>query len=489
MSPTLDAFLRSWPFEPWLLATLALTALVYVRGWRSLRHRAAVRWHGGQLAAFLGGLAVVFLALASPIEPFARLWLQAHMVQHMLLMMAVPPLVWLGAPLLPMLRGLPAEIRRYWAGPLLRSGPLREAFRRMTHPAASLPLFVASTWLWHIPTVYEAALRRTSLHSLQHLCFLVTGLLFWYPVVRPYPGRPRWSLWLLFPYLILADVSNTVLSALLTFSDRVLYPHYEAMPRIAGLSALDDQSAAGVIMWVPGSLVFLVPLFAIGLRLLAGESEKRPTRSRPARVHSKGVASDLLRTPLLGRFLKWRHARLAVQVPMTVLAVGLIIDGLRGPQVGALNLAGVLPWIHWRGLVVLGLLAAGNVSCMACPFVLPRTLARRWLPGGLRWPRALRNKWLAVGLLVLFFWAYEAFSLWDRPDWTAWIIVGYFAAAFVIDGLFRGASFCKHVCPIGQFNFVQSQVAPLEIMAVQPGCVCALPDQGLSPRARDDTGL
>src|SRR5262249_2500414 len=155
--------------------------------------------------------------------------------------------------------------------------------------------------------------------------------------------------------------------------------------------------------------------------------------------------------------LKWRHARRALQLPLLVLAVALIVDGVRGPQVGALNLAGVLPWVHWRWLVLLGLLAAGNVSWLAFSFLLPPTLARRWLAARLRWPRLLRSKWPAVVLLVLFLWSYEAFSLWDRPRWTAGIILGYFAAAFVIDGLFRGASFCKYVCPIGQFNFVQSQ--------------------------------
>src|SRR5207248_10093220 len=106
---------------------------------------------------------------------------------------------------------------------------------------------------------------------LQHACFLGTGLLFWYPVVRPYPSpKKHWSDWLLLPYLLLADVQNTVLSALLTFSDHVLYPHYLQVPRLGGLSALEDQAAAGVIMWVPGSLVFLGPLFWIGTRLLYG---------------------------------------------------------------------------------------------------------------------------------------------------------------------------------------------------------------------------
>jgi hypothetical protein len=137
-----------------------------------------------------------------------------------------------------------------------------------------------------------------------------------------------------------------------------------------------------------------------------------------------------------------------------------------------MNLAGVVPWIHWRGLLVLALLAAGNIFCLACPFLLPRTLARRFLPRGRAWPRWLRSKWLAVLLLGLFLWAYEALSLWDSPWWTAWLIVSYFAAAFVIDGLFRGAAFCKYLCPVGQFNFVQSLVSPLEVKVRDPA-VCA----------------
>jgi hypothetical protein len=137
-----------------------------------------------------------------------------------------------------------------------------------------------------------------------------------------------------------------------------------------------------------------------------------------------------------------------------------------------MNLAGVLPWIHWRGLLVLGLLAAGNVFCMGCPFLLPRTVARRFLPAGRSWPRRLRSKWLAVLLIVAFLWAYEALALWDRPLWTACLALGYFVAAFVIDGLFRGASFCKYLCPIGQFNFVQSLASPLEVKARDPA-VCA----------------
>jgi ferredoxin len=203
-----------------------------------------------------------------------------------------------------------------------------------------------------------------------------------------------------------------------------------------------------------------------------------------AQRHPPHHAFDLLRVPLLGRFLKWRHARLCLQLPLLLLAGFVIYDGLRGPQVSAMNLAGVLPWIHWRGLVVLGLLAVGNVFCMGCPFLLPRTIARRWLPQGWKWPRRLRSKWIAVILIVAFLWAYEALALWDRPWWTACLALGYFVAAFVIDGLFRGASFCKYLCPIGQFNFVHSLASPLEVKARDPA-VCASCQTSDCIRGRD----
>ena len=455
-----------------------------------LRRRDPCRWHGGRLAAFLGGLAAIYLALASPIEPFADLLLQVHMVQHLLLMMAAPPLLWLGAPLFPLLRGLPRPVRIFWVAPWLSAPPLRRLFGRLTHPLTALVLFVAATWVWHAPPVYDLALRSSGWHYLQHACFLATALVFWYPIVRPYPARPRWSPWLLLPCLFLADLSNTALAALLTFSDRLLYPYYAEVPRLAGLSPLEDQSAAGVLMWVPGSVAFLLPLFGIGVQLLSGRgtsirsprSEVKGQRSRAGGLGRRPLAGrislpvvsssptsdprsatsgfDLLRLPLLGRFLRWRHARLSLQLPLLVLAGLVVFDGLRGPPVGAMNLAGVLPWIHWRGFVVLGLLSAGNVFCMACPFMVPRNLARRLGTALHAWPHGCGTSgWrLAVARRVPL--GLRGIRLWDSPWWTAWIVLAYFAAAFVIDGFFRGASFCKYVCPIGQFNFVQSLVSP-----------------------------
>ena len=125
MNPTLDAVLLSWPFDPWLTATLLLTAGLYLRGWLRLRRRDPRRWQPRQPSAFLAGLFAIFLALASPIDSFALYLLQVHMVQHLLLMMAAPPLLWLGEPFMPLLRGLPVPIRTVWIAPLLRWRPLQ----------------------------------------------------------------------------------------------------------------------------------------------------------------------------------------------------------------------------------------------------------------------------------------------------------------------------------------------------------------------------
>jgi cytochrome c oxidase assembly factor CtaG/polyferredoxin len=470
MNSTIDAVLRSWPAEPFLATTLLLSALIYARGWRRLNRRDPQRWHSGRLAAYLGGLLAVYLALASPVETFAALLLSAHMVQHLLLMMVAPPLIWLGWPLVPMLRGLPEPVRTYWVAPALRSRMVRTFFGTLAHPLVAWPVYVATNWLWHTPGAYEAALANRDWHALEHLCFTLAGLLFWFPVVRPFPFRPRWSEWLLVPYLLLGDVQNTVLAAWLTLSSTVIYPHYANMPRIAGTSAVADQSLAGALMWVPGSIAFLVPLFFIGVRMLYGSGRKlsRDCGTKLRLTDATADRFDLLRVPVIGRLLGWRPTRRAIQVTLLVLAAAMVLDGLTGTQIGAMNLAGVLPWIHWRGFVVLTLLVAGNFFCYACPFTLPRAIGRRWLPAGRNWPRALQNKWLAVGLLVLFLWSYEAFSLWDSPWLTAWIVLAYFAAALALDGFFRAGSFCKYVCPIGQFNFVGSLVSPLEVAARDP---------------------
>jgi ferredoxin len=181
---------------------------------------------------------------------------------------------------------------------------------------------------------------------------------------------------------------------------------------------------------------------------------------------------DLLKMPVIGEFLHWRYSRLLMQCCVFVIALIMILHGLFGPQLAPRNLSTLLTWVHYRGILVLILLVAGNFFCMACPFLLPREIARKFSSPVRNWPRWLRNKWLSLGLFVLILYSYEFFDLWGSPWWTAWLIIAYFAAALVVDAIFKNASFCKYVCPIGQFNFISSTVSPLEVQ-VSDTDICA----------------
>ena len=481
MNPFAEAILRSWRPDYEVAAVLLLICVLYARGWRRLRLSRPREFGASRLASFLLGLMAILFAIDSPLDAFANLLLTAHMVQHMLLLMVAPPLILYGAPYLPILRGLPAGALRRGVGPFLASPGLQRFGRRLTHPVVCWLAFTITSLTWHAPKLYELALRSPFWHEVEHLCFLGAALLFWWPVIQPRPSRAHWPRWAMIPYLFLADFQNTALAAFLIFCDRVIYPSYAAAPRLLNLSPLEDQAAAGAVMWVPGSVAYLIPIGLLTIQSL--DSRRRSVRPSSRRaelpvIQARGASTsfpagrpegwDLLSVPVIGAALGWPRFRRAVQSAMLALALIVIADGLFGRQMSSMNLAGTLPWTHWRGLAVISLLAAGNFFCMACPFTLARDFGRRWLPSRWHWPRRMRSKWLAVALLTTYLWAYEAFSLWDSPWWTAWIVIGYFAASFVIDGLFRGASFCKYVCPIGQFNFAQSLISPLEVKVREP---------------------
>jgi polyferredoxin len=172
---------------------------------------------------------------------------------------------------------------------------------------------------------------------------------------------------------------------------------------------------------------------------------------------------DLLRQPFVGPVLRWRHLRATMQLVLLAVAAVVVLHGLFGPQIAPRNLATVLTSIHWRGLLVVALLAAGNLFCTACPMMLARNAGRRVVHPVFRWPRRLRGKWLGLGLLIVVLFSYELFDLWELPRATAWIVLGYFGLALAVDLTFKGAVFCRHICPIGQFNFTASTMSPTEL--------------------------
>src|SRR6266481_1057555 len=241
-----------------VMTALAIGAL-YVRGVRRLRAQMPDRFPGWRIVAFLGGLVMLVLAVASPLDAFGGLLLWVHMLQHVILMLLAPPLLLLGAPGVPLLRGLPGSVAKDAIGPFLASRRLKRVAELLSHPVFGWLALVGCTWAWHAPAAYQLALRSPGWHAAEHACFVTAALLFWWPIVQPWPSRARWPRWTMLPYLILADLQNTLFSALFTFSGRVIYPFYATVPRLGGVTPLDDQVAAGAIMWVPGSIAFLVP--------------------------------------------------------------------------------------------------------------------------------------------------------------------------------------------------------------------------------------
>jgi cytochrome c oxidase assembly factor CtaG len=272
----LDALFTTWDI-PWNVTTaLAVTAIVYIRGWNRIHRTRPAELPVWRLLAFLSGILSIFVAVASPLDTFSESLLFMHMAQHFVLMSVAPPLIVLGAPVVPMLRGLPRSIIRALR-PLFAARILHHAGNWLTRPRVAWIAMNFAYIGWHIPKAYEFALASENWHNCEHACFLFTSLMFWWPVIAPWPFRQNYSRWILLPYLLLADIVNTGLSAILCFSGRLLYPSYGAVPRLFGLSALNDQVAAGAFMWVAGSIVFLVPAMAITMQLLSSGRRRSPT--------------------------------------------------------------------------------------------------------------------------------------------------------------------------------------------------------------------
>jgi cytochrome c oxidase assembly factor CtaG len=312
MSSATEAVLASWSFPPFLTALNLLISLLYVRGWIPLYEVIPSRFTHWRLACFLSGVGLLQIALASPIDTLDPFLLTSHMLQHMLLMMVIPPLLLLGDPTIPLLKGLPNWISRDILGPFLTWPARARIGQLLTHPVVALCLVAVAVLGWHVPAAYELALRSPDWHEVEHVCFLGTSMLFWWPVIQPWPSRPRWPRWAIPLYLLLGDFVNSVPAALLAFSERVLYPSYSAVPRLARITTLQDQVAAGALMWVIGSFAFLIPAALLIVGLLSPESAASPSKRKPTRID--------LRVP---RYV----------FPLTfVLLLGALTCGLLAPQ-------------------------------------------------------------------------------------------------------------------------------------------------------------
>jgi putative membrane protein len=273
----------TWGLDPLVVASLALSAWLYWRGTRRVwRESATGRGVSRAEAwAFACGWFALFVALVSPLHPWGEVLFAAHMTQHEVLMLVAAPLLVLGRPLLPFLWALP----RSWRGRVGGVGKVRwvqRVWRALTNPLVAWAIHTAALWIWHAPVLFQATLKSDLVHTLQHVSFLGSALLFWWALVHGRRGLLGYGAAVL--YMFTTSIQSGALGALLTFASTVWYPAYANSTASWGLTPLEDQQLGGLIMWVPAGLVYIVA----GLALMAGwmrESErsvvKRETQESP----------------------------------------------------------------------------------------------------------------------------------------------------------------------------------------------------------------
>ena len=252
----------------WISVVLSLVAIVYLHQWLRVALLVPDRVNGWRAWSFFAGLFLLWIGLGSPLSLLDHALLTVHMVQHLLLMTLAPPLILLGAPLklLPHRRG--QQLAGLNARPLLWAST-RQLKCILLHPAVGWIGATATLVAWHIPSIFMLGLRSEMWHGIEQASFLVTGLLFWWPVVESSWSVLKWPESSILLYLFLATLPCDILSGFLVFCDRVVYPVYLSSSQSFGLSALEDQQCAGALMWTCVTVVYLIAGAVFAARLLS----------------------------------------------------------------------------------------------------------------------------------------------------------------------------------------------------------------------------
>ncbi len=269
--------LRAWEARWDILLVLVLLGGLYTRGWMRLRPRGRQKSaHGWRLAAYWGGLLAVLIALLSPVATLSQWLFSAHMVQHLLLVMFAPPLLWLANPMPVMLWALPEPWRfRVGYGLFGPRSRFRALLRLVTTRKIAWLAFVAIYLGWHDPNLYSWALEYTWSHDLEHITFFGAAMLYWWHVTNAGPRiHGRFSFASRLVYLMSAVPLNMVTGMAIAFADEPMYPYYRTVPRYFGLSVLDDQRLAGMMMWIFGNMMLIYAALVFIARYFSLEERK-----------------------------------------------------------------------------------------------------------------------------------------------------------------------------------------------------------------------
>jgi cytochrome c oxidase assembly factor CtaG len=262
---------RAWSFEPLVIISLTITAVLFIIGLYRLKRRSIRTW---EALCFAGGWLALFIALVSPVHAWGRVLFSAHMSQHEILMLVAAPLLVLGRPLIAFLWALPLNWSRH-LGNIAKITWINRLWHVFTIPLVAWLVHAVALWTWHIPALFDATLHSETVHTLQHLSFLVSALLFWWALIHGPQGAMGYGAAVL--YVFTTSIHSGALGALLTIAGSVWYPSYAGLTASWGLTPLEDQQLGGLIMWIPASLVYVVA----GLALFAGwlrEADLRAAR-------------------------------------------------------------------------------------------------------------------------------------------------------------------------------------------------------------------
>jgi cytochrome c oxidase assembly factor CtaG len=273
MNPTLSVLLLSWAWRPEIILSLGLAAALHLGGrWRLKKRGSARLVNPWRTVSYLSGLAVLWVALMSPIDVLSGQLFFMHMIQHLLLVMIAPPLLWLAQPMPVAMWGLPKSLRLEVGRWLRTDSPLRRAVRSLTTPGLVWLYFVAAVVGWHEPRLYNLTLESDLVHDLEHLSFFGTAMLFWWHVIGAAPRfHKKLSPGVRIGYALAAVPPNALTGISIAFATKPIYPYYTEVPRLWGISVLRDQMLAGVIMWIPGSMMYMVAALVLIAQMLRGQ--------------------------------------------------------------------------------------------------------------------------------------------------------------------------------------------------------------------------
>jgi putative membrane protein len=278
MDATLSVLLLSWAWRPEIMLSLGLAATVHLAGrWKLKRQGSARLVTPWRSVAYLSGLAVLWIALMSPIDVLSNQYFYMHMIQHLLLVMIAPPLLLIGNPMPIMLWGLPGGLRRE-IGRWLRPGSgFRRAVRTLTTPGLVWLYFVAVLVGWHDPRAYNLTLESDLAHDLEHLSFFGTAVLFWWHVIGAGPRiHRRLSRGVRIGYTLSVVPPNALTGITIAFASEPIYAYYTTVPRLGAMTVLEDQMLGGVIMWIPGSMMYIIAALILLAQIVRTEEEKEP---------------------------------------------------------------------------------------------------------------------------------------------------------------------------------------------------------------------